>query len=446
MGRHGRVLLAVGVVLGTLTVSVAHAQVVSGPHGKRFGVALASWGPRTPATALGPVHATGLGGVNYHGGVVLHSSSPWLYFWDPTGAIPSGSRSLLSQYLGDVSAASGSSANVYPVLRQYSDTSGIADYRQLFTPSQVVNDTLRYPRSGCPAVTGLPTCLTDAQVQAHLTAVLNLAHLPTGSGEDAPIYFVITPPDVNICFDAAGSQCGSNFFCAYHSFFTANGQNVLYALVPFLVWETNPTKGCQTDGTKLYQTPGGEGDHAYQIADNLSHELSETITDPLLNAWFSAVSGNEVGDNCATFGPNNPLAGTSLRAYAPVLGGTSSAGTLFDQMINGDPYYNQTEWSNGDNGCQTQPSPGSLSAAFTPSASSTLRFVPVAFAPTGTSSTRGFSSSTWNFGDASRAVFTRTAPFRVVHAYRKAGSYLVTLTVVDSVGNLASTSHTVVVH
>ena len=120
--------------------------------------------------------------------------------------------------------------------------------------------------------------------------------------------------------------------------------------MPFSVFANNP-KGCQTDQYSIYETPvGSSGDQAYNIADDLSHELSETITDPLINAWYAS-NGLEVGDLCEAYAARvNISKGLSPLAYAPAFG-TPSTGVLYDQVINGDQYYNQTEFSNSANKC-----------------------------------------------------------------------------------------------
>jgi hypothetical protein len=206
---------------------------------------------------------------------------------------------------------------------------------------------------------GTTACVSDAQVQAELARLISADGLPSGVGPGAPIYFVVTPQDVNVCVVAG--QCATNVFCAYHGFFTDNGSPVLYSPVPFTVWANGSTKGCQDDGTTAYQTPdqGAQapfhGDHAYQIADNLSHELSETITDPLLNAWFNN-NGSEVGDLCEAFAAmSKPEKDVSANAYRPIVAGTASAGDLADQLFTGDYYYNQTEWSNATGDCMATP-------------------------------------------------------------------------------------------
>jgi hypothetical protein len=258
--------------------------------------------------------------------------------------------------MSDVAADSGATNNVYGVLAQYTDSVGAAGYRQTFGRGQVIQDSHAYPanKGGCPLGSGVTACVTDAQIQAEITRLISADHLGTGVGLNAPIYFVITPQDVNVCL--LGGSCSDKNFCAYHDFFTDGSSSVLYASVPFTVFVTDPTKGCQQDGTALYQTPdqGSQrrffGDHGYQIADNLSHELSETITDPLLNAWFTAAS--EVGDMCETFATvSQPNRDVSAHAYFPTLAGTAAGGDLVDQYFRGDYYYNQTEWSNATGDC-----------------------------------------------------------------------------------------------
>ena len=72
------------------------------------------------------------------------------------------------------------------------------------------------------------------------------------------------------------------------------------------------------------------GSFADNMASIIFHELSETVSDPLLNAWGD--SKGENGDKCAwNFG------------YAL---GRAANGALYNQKINGALYYLQQEWSN----------------------------------------------------------------------------------------------------
>jgi hypothetical protein len=297
--------------------------------------------------------AKGGGVLLSHGGPVLSSEAPYLIYWTGAGdAVARSSVTLLNDYLTDVSKDSvgGSMTNVYSVLAQYR-----ASYAQTFSQAQAVADKDPYPpASGCSLAPGMTSCVSDASIQAEIAKLIDAGTLPApsapGSGT-TPIFFVVTPVDVNVC--TSTNSCVNNSFCAYHDFFVHKGNDVLYASVPFSVFANGNAKGCQTDQYSIYESPAGtyHGDEAYNIADDLSHELSETITDPMINAWYSS-KGLEVGDLCEAYGPKADInKGLSPLAYAPAFG-TASAGTLYDQVINGDQYYNQTEFSNSADGCR----------------------------------------------------------------------------------------------
>ena len=365
--RYLRLCLVAAAACAALLAPAASAVVLKTVSGHRFSLRFRAGhstanGLSAVTTGASGTKAASVGDVRWRGGPVLHSEHPYLVFWAPAGhSIPSSSRTVLARYMSDVATDSGGVDNVYGVLSQYADSAGAATYAQTFGGAQVINDGHRYPANdgGCSVDPGTTACVSDAQVQAEVARLISADRLPSGVGAGAPIYFVITPQDVNVCF-AAGA-CSSNVFCAYHDFFTDNGSPVLYSPVPFTVWANGSTKGCQDDGTAVYQTPdlGSQasfhGDHAYQIADNLSHELSETITDPLLNAWFNN-NGSEVGDLCEAFAPmSKPEKDVSANAYLPIVAGTESAGDLVDQFFTGDYYYNQTEWSNATGDCMATP-------------------------------------------------------------------------------------------
>ncbi len=363
--RNVRFGVVVTIACAALLAPAAGAVVLKTRSGHRVSLMLRAGAVGSHMRGLRAVrtrtHARAASGqvVLYHGGPVLHSEKPYLIFWAPTGhSIPAENQTVLAQYLSDVSTDSGQANNVYSVLAQYTDAGGAASYQQTFNQSQVISDAQPYPPSkgGCPLATGLTACITDAQIQAEVTRLIKARGLATGTGPKAPIYFVLTPQDVNVCL--TGGACSRKNFCAYHNFYTDNGSPVLYSSVPFTVWANGSTKGCQDDGTTLYQTPDlYHGDHGYQIADNLSHELSETITDPLINAWFTSGAGSEVGDLCEAYASvSNPRRDVSAQAYFPTLSGTAADGDLTDQIFSGHSYYNQTEWSNAADGCLATPS------------------------------------------------------------------------------------------
>ncbi len=106
---------------------------------------------------------------------------------------------------------------------------------------------------------------------------------------DGGMYFVITAPDVKV-----PGFCTS--FCAYHSSSASvvAGHTIRYALVP------DPSQRCTVcDGNFALGdsgTPNGDAG-ADEMVDSMFHELSETVTDPDLNAWYTS-NGEENGDLC----------------------------------------------------------------------------------------------------------------------------------------------------
>ncbi|HSC03251.1 MAG TPA: PKD domain-containing protein [Solirubrobacteraceae bacterium] len=429
-------------VLGCAFVP-ASAAVVHSRTGQFIGVA-----PRPGAAIAGSVVATRAAGVtaagswwrnlSYQGGPVLHSSDPYLIFWAPTGeAIPSPWQSLIERYFTDVAADSGKATNVYAAARQYTDSAGFADYQQTFDPAgQVVQDTDPYPArdSGNCAVSPYTTCLTDGQLKAEISAQIAAAGLPSDGptsadelSDDAPIYFIVLPSDVDVCFADGSGICASNDFCAYHSAFADGTNNVLYAAIPSVALASpQDAKGCQWDGNSLVQEPNAS------IADvalkYISHEDNETITDPLGTGWWNDYTGNENGDNCNS-------------AFTPTLGGDPGAGTLHNQLIGGNQYYLQSEWSNGGGSCAMQPASATITPRFSVPAGPRNAGTTLTFDPTSSTGTYRFSSETWNFGDGTATSFhagrTLTA---ATHAYAAPGDYTVTLTLVDNHGNLTTGS------
>jgi PKD repeat protein len=405
--RAGAVLVHIGQgrVAGVLPVRGVTAASIPGSFARHNA---------SPST-----HPPDTGALTYGNGPVLHAETPYLIFWDPTNQITSTQKSLLEQYFADTAAASGGATNIFGVDRQYTDTSGFADYNQTWAARHAMTDTRAYPTTGqCSENTGLyseTACLYDQQIQDEVTRLVAADGLPTGTTGSAPIYFVVTPPTVNTCF-SDNTTCADNFYCAYHSDFTgANNSTVLYANMPML-FAANDPKGCQADTNAAVQAPNHN-----QITDvvtsSMSHEFSETITDAVAGSgWVDPVSGNEDGDECAFTGAFDPYAGYNPNAFLPVLGG-SSTGTLYDQVINGGHYYTQTEWSNGNTTCEAQPTTSAITAAFSGPSTATPG-TSVTFNPSSSTSAAAYTSASWSFGDGATS-FSRSssAPASVSHTF-----------------------------
>ena len=135
--------------------------------------------------------------------------------------------------------------------------------------------------------------------------ILQNAIKPTGSlpADNGAIYVLITAPTVKV-----SGFCTS--FCAYHTRSTGiiSGHTIHYALAP------EPGSKCTAcDGNFAFgqsTTPNGDPG-ADEVVDSLEHELSETVTDPDLNAWFTS-NGSENGDLCNyNYGDFNSLPKTT---------------------------------------------------------------------------------------------------------------------------------------
>jgi PKD repeat protein len=475
------------------------ALALTGVLAPRAGAVLVHWGPKGSKQAAGVLPRRGVnpasipgsfarhsastrtaattGNLAYQGGPVLHAESPYLIFWDPGNQITAQEKANLAQYFADAAAGSGSQTNIYGVDRQFTDTTGFADYKQTWASSQAITDTQAYPSSGQCDVSArvvVPTCLYDSQIQAEVARLVNAQGLPTGTSGSAPIYFVVTPPSVDTCDTGGSTVCADNYYCAYHGIFRANSHNILYADMPTYLDSHDP-KGCQSDGNTQVQAPNGD-----QVTDvvtsSMSHEFSETITDPVTDStlgnggWYDPVSGNEDGDNCAFKGAFDPANGYNPDAFLPVLGGSATGtthGTLYDQLINGHQYYTQTEWSNGDATCKAEPTSSALAANFTGPSTATPG-TPVSFDPSSSTNAGAISSTTWSFGDGTTS-FSTSPPTTIPHTFSPlkaaftapigplqntsvsfdgSGSSAsatdnVTLTLVDQYGNLSTASQPV---
>ena len=445
-----------------LSAPAANALVVRLSNGHTVGVYLrpglsaAAYERQTgarPATSARPTvtgAAASPNGLFYQGGPVLHTTRPYLVFWDPSSNISAASRQVMTQYYTDAAQDSQHPADVYAyrVLSQYTDSSGSAAQGQTFSAgTQAISDGQTYPPTDTSTCTstnqsGFVKCITDAQIQAELTRLIIAKTLPTGIGANAPIYFVVTPMNVDVCTDAVDCSGGPNGnFCAYHSSYTGPGPStVIYSSIPF----TSGT-GCQSAGPVNPPTQEPNADVADVITDNMSHENAEAITDPVPNTGWVTSNAEEVGDQCEAWGPtpdpNDPAGPSSPNAYMPELGGSQASGTLYDQLINGDHYFTQTLWSNSTNNCEAT---ATISPSFA-APSSVLPGASATFDPSASTSTDGYASTTWSWGDGSPNTLAAGAPTATSHTFSAPGSYTVTLTLVDAGGRSAPASHTVVV-
>jgi PKD repeat protein len=386
----------------------------------------------------------GGGALIDEGGPVMESNTTHVIYWDPNKEFTAATRGVVNKFFTDVAHDSGKATNVFAVDAQYGSA-----YKSTYAGEATDSDA--YPSSGdctvpVEADAGPPytTCLYDSQLQSELSEYITAHSLPTGPTQ---LYFLLLPHKVVTCFEG-GTECSNNVFCAYHSYINpGEAGEIIYADIPFSLLDAGDAKGCQADGNPAIQTPNGDiagTDSSTRFADvavkYISHEYSEAITDPLVGvktAWIDS-KGLEIGDKCNAWNPGpGTESGEDTHAFLPTLGGSAEAGTLFDQSIDADHYYLQSEWDNATSTCLMLPA---LIATFSPSASAHVS-APVSF-ESSTVDPYGELSLEWSFGDGATA--TGPSPS---HVYAAPGIYTVTMTATDALtGTMKPVAHNVVVN
>ncbi len=138
-----------------------------------------------------------------------------------------------------------------------------------------------------PSAANNGSTIQDSQIQAELAAQITAGTLPVPDANTS--YAVFFPLGKSIC-DAGSCSLVAGGFCAYHGTFLRNGIDVTYQVMP----DVSGISGCG-NSTDLGNT-----------TSVLSHELTETITDPNVGlatvygpplAWYDATNG-EIGDIC----------------------------------------------------------------------------------------------------------------------------------------------------
>jgi hypothetical protein len=267
--------------------------------------------------------------IHHEGGVVMPSNTNYAIFWDPSGgaAFPAGYQAGIERWFTDLADDSGGLLNTDSVLTQYG-----ANYSSHFGGAYI--DTDPYPASGCAAT---PKCLDAAQVRAELVSFVQAHSLPTDLEH---MYFLLTPNEVEGCQDEAEKVCSAGtgpqhrFYCSYHEFIELPKGVLIYADTPYM-------GGLKCGDEK--NTPNGNPSDE-ELSGGLVHEHSEGVTDPELNAWYDE-QGNEVGDKC-----RSPIAKTEAEEFGTPLGEAPN-GSDYNQLIDGDRYWYQQEWSNEAGGC-----------------------------------------------------------------------------------------------
>jgi hypothetical protein len=135
------------------------------------------------------------------------------------------------------------------------------------------------------------------------------------------------PSTIYVVFSANGVNLGGGFgtqYCAYHGYFTWNGNNVKYAVMPYAYeYPSACTAG---------QAPNGDPAADAEV-NVLAHETEEFATDEDLNAWYDR-RGYENADKCAW-------------KFGTTSGG---AGKQWNIVVGGKDWLVQMNWVNANSG------------------------------------------------------------------------------------------------
>jgi hypothetical protein len=219
----------------------------------------------------------------YHSGGSVMQPNLIIYniYWIGGHSFPSGYTNLISQFSRDYPqhGIQNNSTQYYQVI------GGATTYiKSVGWSGGNYFDTSAYPYGHCyDGVTG-NNCITDADIQAEVEKVQSLKGWTGGLNK---IFLVYTNSGEGSCYTS--SACAYTYYCAYHGYIGTSPPTI-YANMPY----GDPTY-CQLTGIP---SPN-HNPAADTVLTAASHEITEAQTDPLLDAWFTASRGYEIGDLCA---------------------------------------------------------------------------------------------------------------------------------------------------
>ncbi len=215
-------------------------------------------GSQAPITA-----AVTSNGITFHGGPVMTAATNVYIVWYGTWTAPQ--KTIVSAFFQGLSgtpifntntsyynAARVPVRNVVTLLGQYADNYSLGK------------------------------ALSDANIKTLVSNAITGGWLPKDTNG---VYFVLTAPDVRET-SGFGSQ-----YCGWHTHGTIGGADIKYSFVG------NPATIAPAGCGVSNPSPNGDGG-VDAMTSVIFHELSETVTDPDLNAWYDS-RGNENGDKCA---------------------------------------------------------------------------------------------------------------------------------------------------
>ncbi|MDB4874654.1 MAG: phosphate-responsive 1 family protein [Gemmatimonadetes bacterium] len=291
----------------------------SGEHGHVMHIRNELNDGASPAAAA---RASGTG-ISYHGGPVLQSGTNMAAIYWAASAIyknapapgtsgaGSADASLVGYFLNHIGGSP-----YFNINSSYTNSAGL----------HIVNSVsyTQYWANNTSAPTGTQN-VTDAQMISMLQSGFNSGKL---TYDPNTLYAIFTAGQVNL-----GGGFGTQY-CAYHTHGTVTiggvAKTVLYAAMPY----NNGYPSACTSG--LAAANGAADPGADYEVNTLVHEIEETTTDMMGNAWYDS-RGYENGDKCAwTWGTTY----------------TTAAGGKGNINLAGKDFLVQQNWLNaGSGGC-----------------------------------------------------------------------------------------------
>jgi len=270
-------------------------------------------------------------GISYHGGSVLLNGTKVVSIYWGSSAHPVGYQNLPA---GTGSGASDGTL-IGTFLRSLSSLTDVAANKNYYNinhtywgpagSGSLINATVSYTGfwntngdAGAPVPSTSPT---DADMIALVNYGINNGRI---AYDPSTVYAIFTGTGVNL-----GGGFGSSY-CAYHTHGSNAKGTFFYAAMPY---NQQYPSGC----TSQFASPNADV-AANSEVNTLAHEIEETTTDNMGNAWFDN-RGYENADKCAW------TWGTTAKA---------TNGGVYNQKAGGVNFLVQRNWVNaGSGGCAT---------------------------------------------------------------------------------------------
>jgi len=246
------------------------------------------------------------------------------------GGIMTGTIPIYVAYYGNNFATGGSQAS-YVTLTNNVLTSISSGTSQWYNTAKTYATTL-----GTPSFSSANYKILTGYAQgksltiAGLQSVLAAAAFPNSA---SALYVVIT--DSTVAQADGTSSYGVNY-CGWHSYYNSRLVQRKYAFVG--TGHTNcawPIYSTATPGQTLASPNGGALDATISV---LLHEITEAVTDPLLNAWYDS-AGNENGDECNFF-------------WGQALDDPANPGKIYNFVAGTSKYLVQQSYDQTSNSCR----------------------------------------------------------------------------------------------